>query len=298
MGRTYSALMIPGTPLAIAFAQVDDVLIIGTSVEALEACLSPEDAPAAGLHVAEPYRTQRAALPETLISLGYLDLASVAEQGLPMVKAMGAPIPDLEVQWDTLGAMMSADYWQDGTARSTARWDADPNWVIAAGALGAAVLYPVFAKARARAQASACTANLEELAEAALAYADDHDGVLPRADTWVQDLQPYLESAELLKCPRAPDLVIGYAMNRALSGDRLADIRDPENTPLFFESELRGPSPAGGLADIAPPRHGDGNHFAFADGEVAFVTPPHDFATMGEWEAMPPVEDGDVLEGG
>jgi len=289
-GSRYGAVMIPDTPVAIAFAQVDDVLIIASSVETLEACLlTAGPAPAVPLTAADPYRTQRAALPETAISLVYLDLGGVAEKGVPMLKRMGAPIPDLEVPWNALGTLMGADYRQQDVWRSTVRWNLNPDIVVALAARAAA---PAFEDARERAAAQACLHNLEQLAVAALRYADEHDGVLPRADTWVQELEPYLESADVLKCGQAPDLAIAYAMNRALSGDSLADIRDPANTPLFFESELRGPSPAGRLADIAPPRHWGGNHFAFVDGHVALMTPPHEFPTLGNWEVpeFPPDE--------
>jgi prepilin-type processing-associated H-X9-DG protein len=139
------------------------------------------------------------------------------------------------------------------------------------------------AQAHDRSQQALCTSSLMELAVAANLYADDHGGTLPRADTWVKDLRQYFKDAEALRCPKAPDLPVAYAMNRALSGRRLADIKNPASTPLFFESDLGGPNPAGGVGDIAPPRHGRGNNFAFADGHVALIMPPRDFPSFGKW---------------
>ncbi len=47
--------------------------------------------------------------------------------------------------------------------------------VIAIIAILAAILFPVFARAREKARASACTSNLRNLAMAALQYAQDYD---------------------------------------------------------------------------------------------------------------------------
>jgi prepilin-type processing-associated H-X9-DG protein len=133
-----------------------------------------------------------------------------------------------------------------------------------------------------------CSTNLKQLVLAAKMYADDWDGMLPSADSWVSDLRDYLRGpSEVLRCPERPDLEVGYAMNRALSGYPEALALDPMNTPLFFESDLGGANPAGGVADVASPRHGDGNNFGFVDGHAELVIPPRDFPEFGLWDPSP-----------
>jgi len=51
--------------------------------------------------------------------------------------------------------------------------------VIAIIAILAAILFPVFAKARAKAQQTSCLSNLKELGTACLMYAQDYENQLP-----------------------------------------------------------------------------------------------------------------------
>ncbi|HEY3269547.1 MAG TPA: prepilin-type N-terminal cleavage/methylation domain-containing protein [Armatimonadota bacterium] len=52
--------------------------------------------------------------------------------------------------------------------------------VIAIIAILAAILFPVFAKARMRAQQATCTSNLNQITKGILMYCDDNDGYFPR----------------------------------------------------------------------------------------------------------------------
>jgi prepilin-type N-terminal cleavage/methylation domain-containing protein/prepilin-type processing-associated H-X9-DG protein len=80
--------------------------------------------------------------------------------------------------------------------------------VIAVIALLAALLFPVFASARARARQTACLSNLSQIGRAALMYAGDYDERLPSVlarRTLATDpgitLQPYITSLEVWYCP-------------------------------------------------------------------------------------------------
>jgi prepilin-type N-terminal cleavage/methylation domain-containing protein len=53
--------------------------------------------------------------------------------------------------------------------------------VIAIIAILAAILFPVFAKARERAKQTTCTSNLNQIGKALTLYCDDNDGYFPRA---------------------------------------------------------------------------------------------------------------------
>lgn len=129
---------------------------------------------------------------------------------------------------------------------------------------------PMVARARGQAQAVSSLNNLRQIALAGLMYAADHEGRLPDADTWMDDLAPYVNNTEVYKSPLAPGLEYGYAMNEALSGKPLDVIGNLAETVLFFESNLGTRNAVGGPEAIADrAQRWTGIAFAFADGHVA-----------------------------
>ena len=78
--------------------------------------------------------------------------------------------------------------------------------VIAIIALLAAILFPVFARARESARRSSCQSNQKQLALGLLAYTNDYDERFPAitAETWFVQIQPYVKSQQVLRCPSAP----------------------------------------------------------------------------------------------
>lgn len=95
--------------------------------------------------------------------------------------------------------------------------------VIAIIAILAAILFPVFAKAREKARQSSCLSNVRQLATATMAYLQDYDGYwLPgppnRADSvgwspWLADnapqakIYPYIKNLQIFACPSRQTLV-------------------------------------------------------------------------------------------
>jgi len=74
--------------------------------------------------------------------------------------------------------------------------------VIAIIAILAAILFPVFAKARSRAQAAACMSNMNQLGKAVMMYADDNnEHVMYRWWEWHTSLMPYVKSIDVFACP-------------------------------------------------------------------------------------------------
>lgn len=96
--------------------------------------------------------------------------------------------------------------------------------VIAIIAILAAILFPVFARAREAARASNCTSNMRQLSTAVLMYVQDYDEILPRADcaglssgqSWSIACQPYMKNTGIYRCPsQAP--TAGYLIQPGLA---------------------------------------------------------------------------------
>lgn len=78
--------------------------------------------------------------------------------------------------------------------------------VIAIIAILAAILFPVFAKAREKAKQSTCTSNLKQVGMAFNMYAQDWDGIVPKlvyGKQWARVLceTKYIETPQLCFCP-------------------------------------------------------------------------------------------------
>jgi len=84
--------------------------------------------------------------------------------------------------------------------------------VIAIIAILAGILFPVFAKARAKARQAMCMNNQRQIAVAIRMYADDHDDQLPDAGTWQADCNLV---NKVYNCPDTNQN--GYVYNAALS---------------------------------------------------------------------------------
>jgi prepilin-type N-terminal cleavage/methylation domain-containing protein/prepilin-type processing-associated H-X9-DG protein len=100
--------------------------------------------------------------------------------------------------------------------------------VIAIIAILAAILFPVFARARENARRASCQSNLKQIALGVFQYKQDYDEKLPvvayagGAGTasspygWADSLQPYLKSTQIYQCPsettapQANPTVAGY----------------------------------------------------------------------------------------
>ena len=91
--------------------------------------------------------------------------------------------------------------------------------VIAIIAILAAILFPVFGRARENARRSSCQSNLKQIALAVAQYTSDYDGrfplnyvnainsaaaVQPSVIGWADAIQPYLKSTQIFQCPSDP----------------------------------------------------------------------------------------------
>ncbi len=129
-----------------------------------------------------------------------------------------------------------------------------------------AMLFPVFAQARAKARQTQCLSNLKQIAVATMMYVSDWDGHYPPTRNWCDTLNPYIMNTEIYRCPSLPTERGGYAYNTHMSGIREYQIVAPAQTVIQFDS-TGGWNLAGGpeLADL---RHNNGLNMGFADGHV------------------------------
>jgi prepilin-type N-terminal cleavage/methylation domain-containing protein/prepilin-type processing-associated H-X9-DG protein len=121
--------------------------------------------------------------------------------------------------------------------------------VIAIIAILAAILFPVFAKAREKARQTSCLSNIKELALADLMYSQDYDEKVTACATgpgnacqvWWQLLQPYLKNSQILFCPSQSQQ--GWGCNYGIShfiggggnGISLAQVAMPSQTVFMGE---------------------------------------------------------------
>ncbi len=82
--------------------------------------------------------------------------------------------------------------------------------VIAIIAILAAILFPVFGRARENARRSSCQSNMKQMGLGIVQYVQDYDEYYPTSagagtGTWRQKIQPYLKSTQVLRCPSNPE---------------------------------------------------------------------------------------------
>ncbi len=179
--------------------------------------------------------------------------------------------------------------------------------VIAIIAILAAILFPVFARAREKARQASCLSNTKQMGLAVMQYAQDYDetyvcGFLRNVPTsnrfWYQLLQPYIMNYQVFRCPSAGCVKcptngsfycgaygpVDYACNHRLLAVwgayiRVASVKYAAETVVIAESDwTRCPSDYGSNAwricesnhasFFVPQRHNDGANLVFADGHA------------------------------
>lgn len=101
--------------------------------------------------------------------------------------------------------------------------------VIAIIAILAAILFPVFARAREKARQTSCTSNVKQIALAVLMYAQDYDerivsgsGFRSRSVNWQCKVQPYIKNWNIFLCPSNSRGFFNYWWHNGLQHHRLA----------------------------------------------------------------------------
>ncbi len=115
--------------------------------------------------------------------------------------------------------------------------------VIAIIAILAAILFPVFSKAREKARQTQCTNNQRQIALAILMYVQENDETLPEAATiWqsikissnlqTSNLAQTTTASSVTRCPNKTGVANGYVFNSDIAGLSLGAISDPTTSFL------------------------------------------------------------------
>jgi len=175
--------------------------------------------------------------------------------------------------------------------------------VIAIIAILAAILFPVFAKAREKARQTSCLSNLKQLGLAMLSYCQDYDEKMPReywgagtnytwpsnppsvaAGMWIPSVYPYIKNVQMLNCPSNSSAWAGayigggfsYPFNHYLNLASLGTIAAPSQCILnicgdyyysngtnWVDSETSRPT--------VKARHNEGTNAVMVDGHAKWA---------------------------
>ena len=188
--------------------------------------------------------------------------------------------------------------------------------VIAIIAILAAILFPVFARAREKARQASCLSNVKQVALGYMMYSQDYDEMLPlkyflsaggiqypgggvsAGMIWPMPIYPYVKNIQLFNCPSYSYRWNGnysgtcaYGINDHIDGMSLADIKQPATTIFTADSfsETNGMSyritrtilfESGTtlVRSAVASRHNEGANFGLCDGHAKWIQVP--------WEAQ------------
>ena len=162
--------------------------------------------------------------------------------------------------------------------------------VIAIIAILAAILFPVFAKAREKARTNSCLNNLRQLALAMMMYVQDHDESFPTAKEWNGELaRQYGLTGKVWDCPTSskkcaatsPDyfFVAGCLLSEVALGDvtnpsdapMLADFNGGEDRTQAYVVPKSAMTDSESAASYVDTRHNAGANLVYVDGHVGWL---------------------------
>ncbi|MBI5831222.1 MAG: DUF1559 domain-containing protein [Armatimonadetes bacterium] len=188
--------------------------------------------------------------------------------------------------------------------------------VIAIIAILAAILFPVFAKAREKARTSSCLNNEKQIGIATMQYVQDYDETYPGGagmgtngawnPAWWEVIAPYLKSTQVYKCPSAsgaPNAAgvaypVTYGCNaniiRWSSGLAMAAIDAPASRivygekisgdwPAYPSNTVIGSQPWITTQSIPQHYHTDGDNYIYCDGHAKWQKSGADVAPVNQW---------------
>ena len=184
--------------------------------------------------------------------------------------------------------------------------------VIAIIAILAAILFPVFAKAREKARQASCSSNMKQIGLSMMQYVQDYDEMYPQNDNngfrWRQEILPYIKSVDIFKCPsnsantqtgdwaggpmNAPEIKRSYNINQRLDRYVLAGINAPASKVQVVESNWDNPQIAwpdwsnGGDTQFQRfmfNGHTGSSNYLFCDGHVKAMKGAGTMSSINMW---------------
>ncbi len=177
--------------------------------------------------------------------------------------------------------------------------------VIAIIAILAAILFPVFSKAREKARQTSCLSNVKQICLASQMYVSDWDETYPHEDTvtwleeqyWPSQYEPYIKSWDIYYCPSESCRGKGICRPSydhcgdfwlqtqnwfspmdtiALMPTKVNQITEPAKMAMLWENDgrykaygdLYGPALSWPSAEYVTGRHNEGDNFGFCDGHA------------------------------
>lgn len=185
--------------------------------------------------------------------------------------------------------------------------------VIAIIAILAAILFPVFAKAREKARQTSCLSNLKQIGLATLQYVQDYGGRMPQysrvssiSHTAQVKVDPYINNLQIWACPSgsavyyyyfdnwpgAPQPFLGsYGWNNRLNSLREGAISNPVETAIWSDARDLFTILLENSRYRTIDRHNDGGNMVYVDGHAKwqnknYLMPDHTYTTgiLAPWD--------------
>lgn len=184
--------------------------------------------------------------------------------------------------------------------------------VIAIIAILAAILFPVFARAREKARQTSCLSNIKQITLAVLSYVQDYDETLFYIHHYDQlgdggrlmypciRVMPYVKNEQVFLCPsRKGSIYTDYAWNYAYHGIcnyaySLGQFRKPAefmvvmdgtNYCFHHHTHTNNTGTPGSYSAAIDPRHNDGVNIGFLDGHAKWAKAGIVTGTTLKWVA-------------
>ncbi len=163
--------------------------------------------------------------------------------------------------------------------------------VIAIIAILAAILFPVFARAREKARQTTCTSNQRQIMASLQMYAQDHEEVFPGTATVWNDIKV---DPGVLVCPtKGKSTPNGYAYNANLDVAAIGTFSDP--TIIVATADCSNTNNLMMISSEVDARHSSMVILSFIDGHVAVMPASSVELNPAIFSLMPTVASGSAL---
>jgi prepilin-type N-terminal cleavage/methylation domain-containing protein/prepilin-type processing-associated H-X9-DG protein len=160
--------------------------------------------------------------------------------------------------------------------------------VIAIIALLAAILFPVFSRARESARRSSCQSNLKQIGLGVAQYTQDYDEIMPpntaAAGGFPRIIDPYIKSPQIRRCPSDSNTSVPASNNDTMSYaiNMVGEDEPPGNLNVGPISHLQGASPWA-WCSVSLPMLGAPTTTVLAADNFDEASLAHDYQMVRDW---------------